>query len=62
MSQTDVNKPMHVYHEMVSEMHQIEGWTRSAGLIPIGRYSLCRGTGAVIPVRNSGPKILAQKF
>jgi hypothetical protein len=53
---------MRVYQEMVSDLHEIEGWTRDAGLFLIGRYSVCHGTGAVIPVRNSGSKILVRKF
>jgi hypothetical protein len=57
-----VNKSMRVYQEMVSNLREIEGWIRDAGLIPIGRYSVCHGTGAAIPVRNSGPKILTWKF
>jgi RNA polymerase-binding transcription factor DksA len=50
------------YQETVSDLHEIEDWTQNVRLIPIGRYSVCHGTGAEIPVRNSGPKILAQKF
>jgi hypothetical protein len=53
---------MRVYQEILSDLHEIEDWTRDAGLILIGRYSVCRGIGAVIPVRNSGPKVLAQKL
>jgi hypothetical protein len=62
LSQIDVNKSIRLHQEMVSDLHEIEGWTRDAWLIPIGIYSVCHGTGAVIPVRNSGPKILARKF
>jgi hypothetical protein len=57
-----VNKSVRVYQRMVSDLHEIEGGTRDAGLILIGRYSVCHGTGAVLPVRNSGLKILARKF
>jgi hypothetical protein len=62
MSRIDVNKSMPVYQEIMSDLHETENWTRDAGLTPSGRYSVCHETGAVIPVRNSGPKILAWKF
>jgi hypothetical protein len=53
---------MRLYQEMVSDLHQIEGWTQDAGLIAIEKYSVCYGTGAVIPVHTSGPKTLVRKF
>jgi hypothetical protein len=62
LSLIDVNKLIRVYQEMVSDLREIEGQTRDAGLIPIGRYSVCHGTGLVILVRNSGPKRVARKF
>jgi hypothetical protein len=49
---------MLVYQAMVSGLHEIESWTQDARVIPIGNYYVCHGTWAVIPVRNSGPKIL----
>jgi hypothetical protein len=62
LSRIDVNKSMSVCQEMVNDLHEIESWTRDAGLIPIGKHSVCHGTGAVIPVPNSGPTILTRKF
>jgi hypothetical protein len=52
-----VNKSVRVYQEMRNNLHEIEGWARDAGLIPIGWYFVCHGTWAAIPVRNSGEDI-----